>query len=846
MSVKTLTRSFAAGEITPELFGRLDLVKNHTGLETARNFETLPHGPARNRSGFEYVIETKDSTKRSVLIPFIYSTEQSYELEFGNLYMRIHTAGGTVLEAAKNITAITKANPGVVTSVAHGFSNGNWVYLAAIGGMTPLNGRYAKVAGATADTFQLTDLAGNNINTTAYAAYTAGGTASRVYEIATPYLEADLFGLHYTQSADVLTLVHPSYQQRELRRLGATNWTLTAFSLAPTIAAPTAVTVATGTSSGNALNEYKVTAVAADGLEESLGSAAALGIVRNITNATRANPGVFTTSAVHGFAVDHPVLMQSLGGMVEVNGNHYLVNTVPTTTTFTLKDVATGTPLNTTAFTAYTAGGTVTLEGVENNLTVAGNYNNISCSPPAEAVRFNVYKKQSGLFGYIGQTAVGSMFKDDNITPDLGKTAPEAYDPFTAAGDYPGAVGYFQGRRWFAGTTNKRQNLWATKSGTESNMSYSIPTRDDDSIAIRLSARQANTIRHIVPLGDLLLLTSGAEWQITTQNSDAITPTSISYRPQDYIGASNVPPVVANGAVLYPQDRGGRVREFKYSWEQTGYKTNDISLMAPHLFDGYTITSMCFARAPQQIAWATRSDGVLLGLTYLPEHQVAAWHHHDTDGEFESVSSVPEGDEDFVYAIVNRTINGRTVRYIERKHSRQFDELEDAFFVDSGVTYDGAATVTISSGLWHLEGATVSVLADGAVHPQVVVANGAIALEYEASKVHIGLPYTSDLKTLPMGLETQALGQGTNKNVNKAYVRVYRSSGVEIGPSLDKLTTVKQRTTEPYGSPPALMSREVPVALSPSWGPDGAIYVRQSDPLPVTVLSMTLEVAVGG
>jgi hypothetical protein len=428
----------------------------------------------------------------------------------------------------------------------------------------------------------------------------------------------------------------------------------------------------------------------------------------------------------------------------------------------------------------------------------------------------------------------------------MSKTVPETEDPFVGAGNYPAAVGYFKGRRWFAGTTNKPQNLWGTRSGTESSMVYSIPVTDDNRIAVRLTARQANSIRHIVPLGDMLLFTSGAEWLITSQNSDAITPTSIDYKTQGYIGANDVQPVVTNRSVLYAQDRGGRVREMLYKWESQGYETNDISVMAPHLFDEYSIVSMTYTRAPYSAAWCVRSDGTLLGCSYVPEHQVIGWHRHDTAGTFESVAAIPEGSEDALYAIVKRNVDGRDVRYVELLHPRVFATIADCFFVDSGATYDGAATTTIK-GLWHLEGEDVVLLADGAVVKGKTVSNGQITLDQAASKVHVGLPYTGDLKTLPLRADAlQAAGQGTVKNVNEVHLRVKDASSIFVGPSFDALRQVKQRTTEPYGSPPNLVTGVQTIAIDPLWGEDGAVCVRQSDPLPISVLSMTMEVEFGG
>lgn len=592
--------------------------------------------------------------------------------------------------------------------------------------------------------------------------HTNGGTllsGGSPYEVSTPYLEADLFDLHYVQSADVLTIVHPNYAPRELRRLGPTNWTLTSVSFVSTLAAPTGVSATAAGGSGTLQTyKYKVTAIGEDGLDESLASAEA---------------------------------------------------------------------------------------SCSNNLLTTGAKNTIAWSAVTGAVRYNIYKQSNGaLFGYIGQSD-GTTFIDDNITADIGSTPPQQNNPFSGTGNYPGAVSYFEQRRCFAGTLNKPQNLWMTRSGTESNMSYSLPTRDDDSINFRVAAREANTIRHIVPLTNLVLLTSSAEWRVTSVNSDAITPSTVSVRPQSYIGASNVQPEIINNQMIYIAARGGHVRELAYSWQASGFVTGDLSLRAPHLFDGLDIVDIAYSKAPTPIVWATSTSGKLLGFTYVPEQQVGAWHQHDTDGVFESVTTVAEGNDDVVYAVIRRTINGQSKRYVERMRTRLFDDQADAFFVDCGATYEGVPADEIS-GLGYLEGKTVNILADGAVHPQRVVTDGKITLDIEASKVQIGLPIIADLQTLPWAAQIDAgFGQGRMKNVNRVWLRVYKSSGIFVGPDVTHLTEAKQRTTEPYGAPPALKSEEIRIDITPTWADSGQVFVRQSDPLPLTIVSMTLEVAIG-
>ena len=1061
-TTRTFNRSFAGGELSPEMFGRIDDQKFQTGAAKLRNFIALPQGPAVNRPGTKFVRAVKDSTKKTRLIPFTYSTTQTMVLEFGQGYIRFHTQGETLL--AGTGAAYNGATPYVVGDMVS-YGGSNYYCILASTGNLPTNVTYWFLI------------------------------SSPAYEIPSPYLEADLFGIHHVQSSDVLTLVHPNYAPRELRRLGATKWTLVKIPFVPSVTTPSGVAVT-----------------------------ASRGEAFNINSITLANPGSITLSSAHQFVVGDSVYISGVGGMTQLADGFYVVNT-SATPVLSVKNYTTGVPVNTTAFTAYTSGGTIeygskifdivnsyvvtaigangvdeslasTSASVTNNLYVNGAFNTITWSSVSGALRYNIYKIQSGLYGYIGQTQALS-FTDDNIAPDMGITTP-IYDttfyengivsvPVTNGGtgygttitggsfsavtvvsggtgysgtptltvsdptgtgavftvtlslgvittigitnagsnytapifvladggagpvtkavlapvlspvvrgavvlavtdatgtgaavsaevtggvitkvnvtspgsnytapvvtvttasggssaafgtavlsglNYPGAVSYFEQRRVFAGTTNSPQQLWMTRSGTESDMSYRLPVKDDDRISFKVAAREANTIRHIVPLQQLMLLTSAAEWRVSPVNSDAITPTTISVRPQSYIGANNVQPSIVNNSMVYCAARGGHVRELGYSWQSNGYITGDLSLRAAHLFDNYEISDMCYSKSPHPLIWFISSTGYLLGLTYVPEQQIGAWHWHDTDGTFESCANVAEGAEDHVYVVVKRTVNGNSVRYVERMASNAFDSIDDCFFVDSGLTYDGnnttATTVTVSGGtLWgptelltitastsifaypattdvgdafvftatdgtqyrltiescssttvvqarsdkvlavafrnvpisngafarnsvgglsHLEGKTVSILADGAVMPRKVVVGGSVSIDRAAVKIHVGLQYLSDLQTLPLAINIEAFGQGRVKNINQAWVRVFRSSGLFVGPTADKLTEAKMRTNEPYGSPPSLRSDEISVNITPTWAQSGQIYIRQADPLPLTVVGVTIEAVVG-
>lgn len=734
-AVKTLQRSFNGGILSPEMYGQLTDAKYANGLVTCRNFICKPQGPAVNRPGTKFVREVKDSTKHTRLISFTYSTTQTMAIEMGAGYFRFHTQGATLLystPAAYN--GATAYSVGDLVSSA----GVNYYCIAATSGNAPPNATY----------------------------WYALPTNPNIYEIPSPYVEADLFDIHYVQSADVMTLTHPNYAPRELRRLGATNWQLSAVAFAaPT--APGAPTLTPHCTTPKYPNTYAITAIGSDGVTES------------------------------------------------------------------------------------SAGPTATTTG---NLLENGGYNDISWAAVTGATRYNVYKLQGGLLGYIGQTT-GTAIIDDNIAPDMSKTPPLYDAVFSSTNNYPAAVSYFEQRRCFAGTNTEPQTFFATKSGTESNMGYSLPSRDDDRLKFRVAAREANTIRHIVPLSQLLLLTGAAEWRVTSVNSDAITPSTISVKPQSYVGASNVQPVIVNNTLIYAASRGGHVRECAYSFQSNGFITGDLSLRAPHLFDNLSIVDMAYSKAPDPLVWMVSSNGTLLGLTYVPEQQVGAWHEHDTDGVFESCAVVAEGNEDVLYVIVRRVVNGVSKRYVERLQTRQFATQTDAFFVDCGLTYVGDAVATIS-GLGHIEGKTVNILINGAVHPQRTVTSGAITLDiplvddngdpYEIT-AHIGLQITADAQTLPLAMQVDAaFGQGRFKNVNKVWLRVYNSSGIFAGPTFDDLTEAKQRTTEPYGSPPALKSGEIEIDVTPSWADTGQVCIRQSDPLPLMLVSLIAEVVLGG
>lgn len=762
---RPLKKSFAGGEITPELAGRIDLPKHQAGVEKCQNMIVLPHGPLISRPGFEFIFNpaaNHSADNKIRLIPFIYSTSQTYVLAIVapvdgvNGVAHIMSQGAPVLET-RDTGVISAVSTNSVTAVC-----ADSLYVGALVQLTMatnpnLDGKYFQVYdyNYTTNLIRLKNMDGSVIDPSFFTGFTSG-IIKCVAGFAHSYNSADLFDLNYVQSADVLTITHQNYAPYKVQRIGG-GFTRVLHTFTPGITAPTGLTETGTVKSGGVSYYYVVTAVRDNGREES-----------------------------------------SQSGVLGIGGQ---------------------------------------------NLSVAGNYNVINWASVSGAIRYNVYKNSNGLYGFAGQTAA-LTFKDENIKADTTTTPPETKTPFNY-GNNPRAVTYYEQRKAFGGGLNAPQTLWLTGSGTESNLNFSIPQQDNDGIEITIASREAHTIRHLVPLSDLLVLTTGGEWRCMGASDSALTPASIQVKPQSYIGASPAQPVVTGNTCIFVADRGSHFREVSLDWQTSAYKTLDLNIMAPHLVDGFNISDVAFSKTPIPVVWATRADGVLLGLTYLPDQQIIAWHRHVTDGTIESVCSIPEGEEDAVYLVVNRNINGINKRYIERMKTLRFATQEDAFLVDSGLTYIGAAATTIS-GLSHLEGETVAVVGDGKVQTNKVVAGGSITLDAAASKVHIGLPFTQEVITLTPVVEGAAdFAQGRQMNINKVIVHILRSGLISAGP---KAGIITQQPLPPgdIGSLTALQNERVEIVLSGNWNNDGQILIRNDKPQPLTIIALAAEFAIGG
>lgn len=839
------------------MYARVDTARYATGARTLRNCYVLRSGGTANRAGTTFIGEVKDSAKRVRLYDFVFSDEQTYVLEFGDLYMRVIKQGDYVKLASQAITAITNANPCVVTySGGDTYANGDVVYVSGIVGPIGvfLNGREFKVANVNtgANTFELDYMDGSNVNSTSMGAYTSGGTLEEIYTITTPYIEADLPMLQFAQSADVVTITHNSYPITELTRTSDTSWSTAAVSLDATVKAPTLVSPNSG-----GVTFWAVTAVSADTGEES-------------TQFITPNSG----------------LVPSSGSPI----------------TLTFGQPATG--------------------------PAAGSY--------------NVYRLENGGNYFIGNVAdsggVTTKFVDSLIPVDSTVAVPENPAIYDAADKYPGVVGIVQQRRAFANTNTNTEEVRLSKVGSYRNFARSSPIADDDPIKFSMSGLKVNAVRHILELGSGPVVFTQSSVQTLQGNGGILTPFAINPKTSARNGCSTLRPLPVDETALYVQARGSKVRDLNFDYQVDGYRGNDLTITASHLVDGYEIVDWAYQENPHSVVWAVRDDGVLLSLTYIREQQILGWARHDLDDALvENVCVVPEGTEDAVYLVVKRTVNGRSVRYVERMNQRRVDARNEMVFMDATLGYDGrntgSTTMTLSggttwaydetltltasaaffasayigdeihitsadgtevirceitaytsttvvsvrpnrtvpvsmrstallvwaravnelTGIWHLEGKDVSVLGDGYVvaspyNPAYVgqtVANGSLTLDKCYSVIYVGLPYVSDLETLDIDTAEGETAADKRMNVTRVTVHLDKSVGLFVGRQaptgtdlLDGLTELKIRSDEGYDEPTDFVTGKSEINIESNWNSNGRIFIRQVDPLPMSVLAV--------
>lgn len=620
------------------------------------------------------------------------------------------------------------------------------------------------------------------------------------YEIASPYPASALtnadgsFALQYVQTGDIVYLVHRDYPPQQLARLGPTNWTIGAITFDP----PPFKDMNAGATT--------------------IYASAATGTVTLTASAS-------TFTAAHVGQLIYLGEKDVRDVMLWEPGK-----------TIAIGNVRRSTSKNYQALNAATTGSTKPThsEGAE-------------------------YDGDGGVqwqfldpgYGWARITAVGS---GTSATADVVSRLPVgavlvanattrwAFQAWNAIDGYPTAVTFFRERLTFA----RDATVWFSVVGDFPNFATKIDGEivADAGFERTLSSDRVNAIRWMSP-GDVLLVgTQGDEWAITeATTSDPFGPANSKAKRQSTYGSNYVVPVRVANDTLFVQKSGRKVRAMAFRYEEDGFESPDVTVFAEHITKP-RLVDMAYQQEPFSVVWGVRSDGALAAMTFSREQDVVAWHRHTIDGGVvECVETIPspDGTRDDLWIICRLTIAGVTRRYVAHLADEDDETVDQAdwAYSDMLATYDGAAATTVS-GLAYLEGRTVWVLADGARHPDRIVAGGQITLQRAASKVQVGLPCPAVLET--MNLEAGSAGgtsQGKTRRVHYVVARLRRSLGGVAGPDDDHLQEMRFRLPEvPMGSAPPPYTGDVEIEWDGDYGTRQTVVIVKDRPMPLCVLAV--------
>lgn len=740
--VVSIWNAFNAGELSRFLDGRTDQQKYFLGCRVLENFLPSVQGPAIRRAGTRYVGSTKGNG-RAWLVPFQFSTVQSYILEFGDQYIRFWTNRGQLLSAG-----------------------------------VP-------------------------------------------YEISTPWTWSDLINaqgfstLRFAQAGDTMwiTLSSGTKQPMKLQRLGATNWTLTAVSWEHGPFEDVDKSQTISVSASGTTGTITLTATAACFSAEHVGRLIYLE-AENLTV--------------------HPAWQASvaapLNSIVRYEGNYYQATT----------NVGTGSQPPTHLY-GKASDGNATWQYIHSGY--------------GYALITAVSSGTSATATVVSDGVIGRTLPTDIVTSGTKKWAMQAYNSVKG---WPVDVTFFKNRlAYIKGyyvdlSVVGSYDDFARKDGAQ-------PT-SETAVRLKLAVKRLDAVRWFEQGKALIIGTSQGEIAVLEQTTQKVfAADNVQASPQTSYGAPPARAVRVNEAVLFPQRGARRIREMKYDAAADNFAAEDLNALAHHILKAQ-VCDMDFALEPDTALWCVLRDGRCASLTYNRERGVAGWSRHYVGGrtastawglvQAVSVISSPSEDRDDVWFVVEREVNGSTVRYVEFLEdydTAALSGIEDAFFVDAGVTYSGAATTTIT-GLGHLEGETVSVLADGSPHADCVVSSGSITLNRPSTKVHVGLAFRSTLQTMrPDAGANNGTGQTRVRSISDVRVRLDNTVGGKVGPSVDKLTAIPYRNpSDTLGAVLQPFTGDKRVTPPANSDTDGYVTVVQDQPLPMTVVAIVLRMSVDG
>jgi hypothetical protein len=664
------------------------------------------------------------------------------------------------------------------------------------------------------------------------------------YEISAPYELADLPNIRYVQSADVLYIVDGHHKPKQLKRYANDNWSLEDLDFKNGPFMKENITDVTFTiepyngSIGKIGDTVTVTASSDMFVPEDVGRLINIRYVMEAKTISRGSCSDNTSGLVGG--------PWNVDGKFEITGTFSKVDDIKIDDVVEIQySIDNGSTWQVfDSFLHMHSTNRVKLTGELNS----EDYNNIvpliRLYTPGTIYKFSWILKYSRqeingileIIEYISPTQVRCEIKRKCFYLDT----PTKKWSLGAWGDVPGwpaIITFHQDRLTLGRTPTSPFDIWQSVTGDYNNFGVSEPIQADDSVKIPIRSRSLDEIQGIVSLKDLIVLTTGGEWRITgSAEGNAITPDSMYISNQGYRGSHPIEPVISGASILFVQKFGKRVRDLAYSFESDGYDSVDLSIFATHLFDDYTIVDWCYQQEPWSVLWVVRSDGKLLGLTYMKEQEVWAWHMHDVGGVVESISSAPGLTEDEVYMIVRRNINGNDVRYIEKLSAKP-----ETMHLDCAVVaHDGDPTTTIG-GLGHLEGKQVVVLADGVPIFGHTVQNGTVILRNPASYVVVGLQYIGTIQSLPLIYEArEGISTGSRRRATNVILQVLDSRFGYIGTREDDMYPIyyPNENLELYSG---VLTED----LSSEYDYYGQVTIEQRHPYPFNILNWTVRVAHG-
>lgn len=847
--------SFAKGEVNPEVYGRVDTASYKVGVATATNMQVRTYGNIQNRPGLEHLNFAISQQYPSRLRRFKFNTGDTYMLEFSNQTMRVILDDAFVLEAAKTISGVGSAYPGTLIVNSHGWSLWDAIEINGIVGLPRLNLRRFMVGSVIdANTITLWDIVANApLNITALGTYISGGTASRVYTMSTPYVAADLQRLVFTQSADVITVTHPSYPEARLARSGPTNWTLTNPTFAPVISAPVGLSIINITS-GTTTDFYQVTALSALTGEESLPSAT---VTTTTSNVTASN--AISWTAVAGVSV--------YSVYKAVNGVFGFIGDTPIAT---FNDNNYGPVLSTTPPTA------------ENPFVGGGNY-------PAASAYFQQRQVRGGSINLPDTAYYSQIGNFYNMTHSVPSADSDAMTVSMTAREVNQIRFFVPGKDLLVFTAGAEWRVNAGTSGTGFSATTILQTPQSSWGCSYLEPIVIGLTTLFVPANNITVRSF-----TYTYLSDNYTGSDLTLLSAHMFGlpVQGVPQTILSWGygltpdpIVYCVRSDGDACVMTYQEDQqvtawchwtTQGNFESVDVVRPSLAVTDDYVYFCVTR---QVAGNKLRTIERLHTRRL--NDVRDSFFVDAGLSYDNpvvITNIIVGTSITIYAPGHGFTDGQQVDLYDIIWQPSFDDLDNEiqpaqlntgrflvgyldanrFFVKNldGTVLNGSAynawntggtartpTQTVI-GLDHLEGCAVVALADGNYVGGLTVAQGSITIPFAASRIHVGLKYISDVQTLDLETQQGSI-QGLWKQIPYVTVRFNQSRGLFAGPSFTNMTEMKQRQFDAYGDPTALLTGEGTVTMPSQWRGSAQVCLRQRYPLPMDILDIIPELDVG-